>query len=108
MPTACATARVIGKSYPAFVPSASIDVSTLSPAPNSSTRRAQTTASSPVGSRPPLMWTSQTSRPLCHAPGIDVNNRGAGAEFAGYRRDELGRPHGRGIDAHFLRPGLDQ
>ena len=38
-------------------------VSTISPAPSRSTSRAQATASSPVGTRPPLMWTSQTSRP---------------------------------------------
>ena len=46
-----------------MVPSASMLVRTISPAPSRSTSRAQATASSPVGTRPPLMWTSQTSRP---------------------------------------------
>jgi hypothetical protein len=59
--TARLTASSIGRSYPFLVPSASIDVRTISPAPSSSTRLAQATASSPVGTRPPLTWTSQTS-----------------------------------------------
>ena len=61
--TASLTARVIGRSYPFLVPSASMLVRTISPAPSRSTSRAQATASRPVGTRPPLMWTSQTSRP---------------------------------------------
>ena len=47
------TALVKATSNPARVPSRSIEVSNISPAPRDSIFRAQATASSPVGSRPP-------------------------------------------------------
>ena len=55
MLTAAVTALVIAMSYPSCVPSASMLVSRISPAPNSATRLAHATASSPVGTRPPSM-----------------------------------------------------
>ena len=50
--TASLTARVISRSYPFLVPSASMQVSTISPAPSRSTSRAQATASKPVPTPP--------------------------------------------------------
>ena len=46
-------------SKPDRVPSRSIEVTSSSPAPSSTARSAQSTASSPVASRPPLTTTSQ-------------------------------------------------
>ena len=39
---------------------------------------------------------------------VDVYHRGAAAELARNLRDELRRLHRGGVDAHLLRPGLDQ
>ena len=57
--TAPLTARVSSMSYPACVPSRSIDVSRISPAPACSPRVAHSTASRPVARRPPWLNTSQ-------------------------------------------------
>ena len=53
--TASATARVSGRSKPSLVPSRSMLVSRISPAPRSTPSRTHATASRPVGVRPP--WT---------------------------------------------------
>ncbi len=53
------TARSRARSNPERVPSRSMEVSRISPAPSSTTRSAQATASRPVGSRPPRTTTSQ-------------------------------------------------
>ena len=50
-----ATARVSARSKPAFVPSASMEVSRISPAPRATARLAQATASMPVGRLPPCV-----------------------------------------------------
>ena len=60
-PTVSLTRRVISRSKPAFVPSASMLFSTISPAPSATASRAQATASSPVGLRPPCEKTSHRS-----------------------------------------------
>jgi len=59
MLTASAIALVIGMSYPAWVPSASILVGRICPAPRSSAFFAQSTASIPVGIVPPATITSK-------------------------------------------------
>src|SRR5438552_790767 len=59
MLTASVTARVSSRSKPSRVPSRSIDVSKISPAPSRSHSTAHDTASSPVGLRPPCVHTSQ-------------------------------------------------
>ncbi len=59
--TASAIARVRGKSKPSRVPSRSIEVSRISPAPLASTSFANSTASMPVAWRPP--WV-KISNPL--------------------------------------------
>ena len=51
--TASLTARVSSRSKPLLVPSRSMLVSRISPAPSSAMRRAQSTASRPVLRRPP-------------------------------------------------------
>src|SRR4030067_878938 len=55
-------ARASRRSYPSRVPSRSMLVSRISPAPHSSIRADQSTASIPVGVRPPWVYTS-------HSPG---------------------------------------
>src|SRR5438876_730064 len=56
--TASAMSAVSSRSKPSRVPSRSIDVSRISPAPCSTPRRAHSTASRPVGVRPPSITTS--------------------------------------------------
>src|SRR5919205_488414 len=53
--TASATAFVISRSYPACVPSWSMLLTTISPAPSSSPRRAHSSASMPVATRAPSL-----------------------------------------------------
>ena len=65
--TASETARVSGTSKPSFVPSRSMLVSRISPAPRSAPSRAQATASFPVGVRPPWTKTSQPPWPVPRA-----------------------------------------
>src|SRR6266581_1795839 len=63
--TAARTARINGRSNPAWLPSASIEFSRISPAPSSAARAAHPTASSPAGRRPPCVV---TSKPLGNGP----------------------------------------
>ncbi len=58
-PTASLTARVRARSKPSRVPSRSMLVSRISPAPARSICRAHSSASIPVGRRPPWVYTSQ-------------------------------------------------
>src|SRR6266568_3869383 len=58
-PTATRTAVISGRSNPALVPSASIELSRISPAPSSAALAAHRTASSPVPRRPPCVVTSK-------------------------------------------------
>jgi hypothetical protein len=57
--TAARARRINSRSKPAFVPSASIELSRISPAPRSTARRAQSMASMPVPRRPPWVVTSK-------------------------------------------------
>ncbi|CPU67633.1 Uncharacterised protein [Mycobacteroides abscessus] len=52
------TAASISRSNPAVVPSASIELSRISPAPSPAARDAHSTASIPVPRRPPWVVTS--------------------------------------------------
>ena len=84
-------------------------VSTISPAPSRSTSRAQATASRPVGTRPPLMCTSQTSRPSRIDPlGVDVHHDALAAEPPGRPADELGIAHGGRVDRDLVGPRLQE
>src|SRR5262245_17351249 len=60
--TAARTASISDRSKPALVPSASIELSRISPAPSSAAVAAQRTASIPVPRRPPWVVTSKVSR----------------------------------------------
>src|SRR5271154_2635824 len=60
-PTASLTRRVMTRSNPAFVPSASMEFKTISPAPSATAFFAQSIASSPVSLRPPCENTPHLS-----------------------------------------------
>src|ERR1035438_7053299 len=81
-PTDSLMRRVMTKSNPAFVPSASMLLSTISPAPNDTARLAHSTASRPVGLRAPCEKTPHLS----------------GANQVGIRERA-------GVDADFIRAG---
>ena len=68
--TTARTARSIARSKPPVVPSASMELSRISPAPSSAPRWAQATASIPVPVRPPCVVTSQPDGVL--VPGAQV------------------------------------
>ena len=57
--TAARTAAIISRSKPPVVPSASIELSRISPTPSSTPRRAHSTASRPAAVRPPWVVTSK-------------------------------------------------
>jgi len=57
--TRSATARVTSTSKPSLVPSRSIEVSRISPAPRAATRSTHSSTSTPVGVRPPCTNSSQ-------------------------------------------------
>src|SRR5438132_502666 len=61
--TASLTARVSARSNPLFVPSRSMLVRRISPAPRVAMVRAHSTASSPRALRPPCVYTSQRPAP---------------------------------------------
>ena len=58
-PTSARTAAIISRSNPSRVPSASIELTTISPAPSSSPWRAHVDRSMPVPRRPPWVVTSK-------------------------------------------------
>src|SRR5699024_35938 len=65
--TAARTAAISSRSKPALVPSPSIELSRISPAPSSAPRRAHSTASTPALRLPPWVVTSQPES-VCAAP----------------------------------------
>ena len=62
--TASLTAAVSSQSKPSRIPSVSMLVSRISPAPRDSASRAHSTTRRPVGLRPPLTYTSASSTPF--------------------------------------------
>src|SRR6185312_5906379 len=66
--TACETAHVSSQSKPMPVPSRSMEVSRISPAPQASASLAHPTASLPVGLRPP--WTKASKPPFARLASI--------------------------------------
>ena len=87
MLTASATAAVISQSKPAVVPSRSIDVSRISPAPRDSASRAHSTASRAASAVPlARRRRSPSSAPL----GVDGDDDRLAAVAAGQRGDQLG------------------
>src|ERR1022692_4553936 len=68
-------ARISGRSNPAWVPSASIELSRISPAPSSTARTAHCTASSPAPRRPPWVVSSKLSGPAARRASTDTTTR---------------------------------
>ena len=108
--TASATARVSSRSKPDFVPSRSIEVSRISPAPSDTTSCANATASRPVGLRPPCVKISQRggSPSLGNAARVDRDDDALVAEFFRRARDEGTVGHGRCVDRHLVGAGEQQ
>ena len=108
--TASATARVSGMSKPCLVPSRSIEVSRISPAPSDTTSRAYSTASRPVGRRPPCVKISQRGARSIggDAPRIDRDDDALVAEFFRRARDEGAVGDRRGVDRHLVGAGEKQ
>ena len=63
--TSLRTARIISRSKPSLVPSASIELSRISPAPSCSARLTHQMASMPVDLRPPIVVTSKPDCVCC-------------------------------------------
>src|SRR5215471_5600300 len=85
--TASATARVSSRSYPSLVPSRSMLVRRISPAPRSTASQAQATASRPAGRRPPCVYTDQLLGVACVDPDVAAPEGGrAETDGRGSRR----------------------
>ena len=99
------TAAVSSRSKPSRVPSRSIDVSRISPAPRSTASTAHATASSRVGVRPPWVVTSQPDRAVAGAAaGVDGHDHALRAELGGHLADQLGAGRPRRCSATPCRP----
>ena len=97
--TAAAARGAAADRSPSPVPSRSMDVSRISPAPSDSSRRIHATASSAVSSRPPLTITA--SRPFI-ALDVDRRDDALAPEAVGQAGDERGIAHRRGVDRHLV------
>ena len=103
--TASATARVSAMSKPSFVPSRSMLVSRISPAPRSAPSRAQATASLPVAVRPP--WT-KTSKPELFARASIASTTACEPKRRASSSSRAGSLHGRGVDGDLVGAGPQQ
>ena len=93
------------RSKPSRVPSRSIDVSRISPAPRTTTSSAHDTASRPVGIRPPCV---KTSKPPDTARGIDGDDSALAPELRGDLAHELGASDGRRVHRDLVGAGAKQ
>ena len=102
-PTDSLTRRVMARSKPAFVPSASIEFKTISPAPSPTALRAQSTASRPVDFRPPC----EKDFPFIGRDplGVNGNDDALASEFFRSRANQIRSGERRGIDADLVRAG---
>ncbi len=78
------------------------------PAPRSSTSRANSTASMPVGVLPPWVWTSKYRVRRLHrlrAFRVDGHHDALAAEPLRPAVDDIGSIHCGGVDGHLVRPG---
>jgi hypothetical protein len=110
MPTASLTAAVSSQSKPARVPSESIDVSRISPAPRASASRAHSTTRRPAGLRPPCTKTLRVANRI---------GSGSGSRRASMATTTACAPKLRpmasinwvgersGVDADFVRAGFE-
>ncbi len=106
------TRRVSSRSNPSRVPSRSIEVSRISPAPMAAHRSAHSRASRPVGVRPPWVKTSQpgAGAPVPGAPatGVHRHHHALAPELLGQLGDQLGPVDGGGVHADLVGPGPEQ
>ena len=98
MATSRRTARISSRSKPSWVPSASIALSRISPAPSSAARTAHSIASRPADSRPPCVVTSKPDGVPERAAGVDGQHQNLVAEAVGDLRDQLGATDRGGVD----------
>src|SRR6478672_276072 len=81
--TAAATLRVSSRSYPARVPSASIDVRRISPAPRSTASRAHSTAALSRGLRPAWVTTSPARASIAQTTACEPNSAASEVRIPG-------------------------
>ena len=104
--TASATARVSAMSKPLFVPSRSIEVSRISPAPSSLTSRAYSHCVDPRCAAPAVGEDFPAS--LGCALGVNGDDDALRAEFFRRFANEAGIGHGGGIDRDLVGAGEQQ
>ena len=103
--TASQTVRVSARSKPSRVPSRSMLVSRISPAPSRAMRSHQATASIPVGRRPAVgehLPAQDAVVPVLHLLRVDRDHDALRAEARRGTGDELGLEHRRGVDRHLV------
>ena len=105
--TASETAAVSSQSKPARVPSRSIDVSRISPAPRASASRAHSTASRAASAVPLRTKTPNRPSPRRHPLRVDRDDDRLAAVAAGERGDQLRVAQRRGVEADLVGAGLD-
>ena len=103
--TASLTAAVSSQSKPSRVPSASMEVSRISPAPRCSASRAHSRALRPVGLRPPSTKTSCAGRGV--AACVDGHDDRLRSEACADLVDQLGSAKRGGVDADFVGSGIE-
>ena len=91
-----------------MVPSASIELSRISPTPSSTPRRAHSTASRPAAVRPPWVVTSKPDGCPVARRAIHREHEHLVAEPAGDLADHLGASDGAGVDRHLVGAGPEQ
>ena len=104
MPTASETAAVSRQSNPRSVPSASMEVSRISPAPRASASRAHSTASHEVARAPGVAADDESSGLALR---VDGDDDGLAAEASGDARDERRVANRGGVDGDLVGPGVD-
>ena len=112
MSNASENARVSSRSNPSRVPSRSMLVSRISPAPSCCTLRPHSSASRPVPRRPPP-WVNTSQRGAVwrrsgHSFGVDGRHDALRAHLAARLGDQIGVQHRSGVDAYFVGTGVEQ
>ena len=104
--TSARTRRMSSRSKPSLVPSASIELSRISPAPSSAARAHQATASMPVRVRPPWVVTSNppdgSTRLVAPAAHVGGEHEHLRTEPVGGLGDQLGPRDRRRVDADLV------
>ncbi len=106
--TTARTAAISSRSKPALVPSASIELSRISPAPSRAACAAQAIASSPAACRPPCVVTSNPLGWSAAAPCVDGQHQHLRAEPPRDLRDHVGPLDRRGVHADLVRTRAQQ